>query len=112
MPGSGARLVLKAAVQGLGSQREGLIPPYFDTGCLGHVPQQLMLSTAIWAFGGGWEDQFEQRCLNRFFSGVLLRIQPVGQATGSLGWHLIFGSVGAISEQSIQETPQGSRFQR
>lgn len=46
MPSSGARLVLKAAVQGLGSQREGLIPPYFDTGCLGHVPQQLMLSTA------------------------------------------------------------------
>lgn len=81
--------------------------PNFDTGCLGQVPQQLMLSTAIWAFGRGWEDQFEQRCLNRFFSGVLLRIQPVGQATGSLGWRLIFGS-----EQSIREAPQGSRFQR
>lgn len=68
-------------------------------------------------FRRSWEGQLEQRHLNRFFSVVLLRIQPMGQATGSLGRSLIFASVGAISEQSIQRgatspTPKESRSQR
>lgn len=43
---------------------------------------------------------------------MLPKTQPLGQATGSLGWSFIFASVGSISEQSIQRSPSRVQFPR
>lgn len=115
MPGSGAGLILKSAGQGLASQRQGLIHPILTQGAWDMPPAARAAHhlhqgghKPYGHFKRSWEDQLNQRHLNRFFSVVLLRIQPMDQATGSWGWSLTFASVGAVSGQSIQRGPPKS----
>lgn len=51
---------------------------------------------------GRWEDQFERVLLWHAAENV-----AQGQTLGSLAWSLIFASIGATSEQSIQRPLKG-----